>query len=114
MLTTVPIVGTIEGYAGRVEGDETPDPPGFASPQGSCHIKGREPTTRALERRPEVTALRRNAEGATWRDPMRALRVEGVAEARTPVMETVMAAISSVRRLGREEERVLNRSWVHE
>lgn len=94
--------------------DETPDPPGFASPQWSCHIKGREPTTRALERRPEVTAARRNAEGATWRDPMRALRVEGVAEARTPVMETVMAAISSVRRLRREEERVLNRSWVHE
>ena len=114
MLTTVPIVGTIEAYAGRVEGDETPDPPGFASPQGSCQIKGREPTTRALERRPEVTAPRRNAEGATWRDPMRALRVEGVAEARPPVMATVPSALSSVLRLGREEEGLPNRSWVHE
>jgi hypothetical protein len=45
---------------------------------------------------------------------MRALRVVGVAEARTPVMETVMAAIFSVRRLGQDEEWVFNRLRVHE
>mgnify|MGYP007125072910 FL=1 len=61
-----------------------------------------------------ATAERRNAEGATWREPMRALRVVGVAEARTPVMETVMAAIFSVRRLGQDEEWVFNRLRVHE
>ena len=61
-----------------------------------------------------ATAERRNAEGATWREPMRALRVVGVAEARTPVMETVMAAIFSVRRLGRDEEWVFSRLRVHE
>lgn len=67
-----------------------------------------------MERRPVATAERRNAEGATWREPMRALRVVGVAEARTPVMETVMAAIFSVRRLGQDEEWVFNRLRVHE
>ena len=61
-----------------------------------------------------ATAERRNAEGATWREPTRALRVVGVAEARTPVMETVMAAIFSVRRLGRDEEWVFSRLRVHE
>ena len=115
LITTVPIVwAVIEDAVVAVWVTGLEIRRGSRHGKGYNHVNGRGPTTRELERRPVATAERRNAEGATWREPMRALRVVGVAEARTPVMETVMAAIFSVRRLGRDEEWVFSRLRVHE